>query len=101
MNVTGVFVRISKKNSEQLFQSTVIINTFKICVIKSNRGQGRQTRSVGFLLAGIGTEKNPVIRLAERNKQVVPSVDVAVTDYCDCEDFHFAAFTLKYTISFS
>lgn len=54
-----------------------------------------------FLLASIGTEKNPVIRLAERNKQAVPSVDVAVTDYCDCEDFRFAAFTLKDTISFS
>ena len=45
--------------------------------------------------------KNPVIRLAERSKQVVPFVGVTLTHHTNWEDFRIAAFALKEAITFS
>ena len=85
-----------------------ITNTFRICVIKGNRGERRQTHCQGFLILWYWDwnscqerVKNPVIRLAERSKQVVPFVGVTLTHHTNWEDFRIAAFALKEAITFS
>ena len=111
MKVTGVFVRISQKMSEQFFQRTAYHKHLQNLCYKRQQGRRKTNSLPGFfvpLVLGLKFSdsclervKNPVIRLAERSKQVVPFVGITLTHHSNWEDFRFAAFALKETINFS